>query len=395
MVRAPRTGLVVAFVLVALSAGAVATWLSLRPLVTSLFQAVRKAEAPPTPRKLQVHPPLPEPAASVGRPLEEALSSLDYAGDLASYAAFDATLQARLLHGDFESLDAYGAALVKSKARFPGGGWRLQRFGDALEGCPTGADSPDSEWQAHLDRLKTWMARFPHSKVAPGVTGLAWTDFAWKARGTGFAPSVTREGWRLFEDRLKGGRAILESAPAEARSPLWYSAMQTVALGQGWAREAYDNLFAQALANEPRYQNFYFRKAYYLQPRWHGVEGESEAFAATAADALGGEAGDQVFALVMLNLSAYDSVKEWRKAHARDWPRMKRGLASLRKEFGTGLHLENLCLKAAGYAGDLDFARGSAEVVGDHMDPDVWNTRAGFLDFQDWAFCRGKYTPKK
>ena len=397
MARAPRIGFILAFLLVLFSVGVVSTYLYVRPLVANFLQAAQhnqRKETLPEPRQLDVHPPPTEPHASLGQSLGEALSKLDYATDLAAFKDFDATLQARLLHGDYASLEGFGAELVQTKSRFPGGSWKLQRFGETLAKCPTGEDSADTEWQAHLDRLKAWSLAYPHSKIASCVSGLSWTSFAWKARGTGYANTVTKESWQLFKERLAAGRSVLEGAPQEGRSPIWYSAMQVVALGQGWERAAYDRLFDQAVTSEPRYQSFYLRKSYYLLPRWNGSEGESEAFAAKAADGLGGEAGDEVFALVMMNLSNYQGLKEWRQSHVGDWPRIKRGFSAMGKEFGTSLRLENQCLRAAGYAGDLAFARTSALAIRDRLDLETWNSKEGFIDFRDWALCQGRYAPK-
>ena len=59
--------------------------------------------------------------------------------------------------------------------------------------------------------------------------------------------------------------------------------MHTVALGQGWRRNEYDALYKKAVEGEATYYEFYFRKAYYLLPRWYGKPGEWERFAEEAA----------------------------------------------------------------------------------------------------------------
>jgi hypothetical protein len=396
MARAPRTGILLAFILVLFCAGAYSTYRALQPLVSNFLRVAKVTKtALPAPAKLEVHPAPTEPQASVGRPLSEALATLNYATDLASFKDFDAALQARLLQEDFAALETYGAALVSSKARFPGGKWKLHRFGETLAKCPTGEDSPDTAWQDHLNRLNKWTLAFPHSKTAPGICCMAWTKFAWKARGSGFADTVEPKGWELFNDRLKMGRTFLEPVSPGDRSPLWYSAMQVVALGQSWDRDVYDRLYDQAVASEPRYQSFYLRKAYYLMPRWHGSEGESEAFAAKAADKLGGEAGDQVFALVHMDLSNFQGIPEWRKKNPGVWPRMKRGLMAMGKEFGASLVLDNQCLRAAGYSADISFAKEHALAIHDHIDMDTWHSKNAYADFRDWALCQGKYAPKR
>jgi hypothetical protein len=62
----------------------------------------------------------------------------------------------------------------------------------------------------------------------------------------------------------------------------------------------FDGLFEAAIAAEPSYTTFYFRKAWYLLPWWNGQEGDWEHFALASADKVGGKEGDILYARIIL-----------------------------------------------------------------------------------------------
>lgn len=55
------------------------------------------------------------------------------------------------------------------------------------------------------------------------------------------------------------------------------------------------------------------------------------------------------------------------------------------KEFGASLVLDNQCLRAAGCAADLSFAKDHALAIHDPIDLETWNSRNTCTDFRDWA----------
>src|SRR5205814_10318239 len=61
-------------------------------------------------------------------------------------------------------------------------------------------------WQVH-DRIhQDWIAQFPTSITARVAYADFFTDYAWHARGTGFADKVTKEGWQRFRERIELAR---------------------------------------------------------------------------------------------------------------------------------------------------------------------------------------------
>src|SRR6266403_5606744 len=83
------------------------------------------------------------------------------------------------------------------------------------------------------------------------------TDYAWHARGTGYSNKVTKEGWRLFAERLAKARESLEkSMNFEPKCPMWWRVCITLARGQGWSRDDFEKLFQAAKAFEPQFWGY-------------------------------------------------------------------------------------------------------------------------------------------
>ena len=122
------------------------------------------------------------------------------------------------------------------------------------------------------------------AKADPGYAGCLergkeWTEWGWAARGTGWASTVTPEGWKLFHERLGRARSELEQAvqrdPSGCRA---HVALMVVARGLGLPAEFEEEQFRQALRARPRYYPAYLERFEYLRPRWHGDAEQLLAF---------------------------------------------------------------------------------------------------------------------
>lgn len=112
------------------------------------------------------------------------------------------------------------------------------------------------------------------------IRGCVEVDLAWKARGSGWANSVTRDGWRGFEDHLGSARTELTKAwELHPEHPGAASQMITVCLGGSNAparemREWFDRAVSARLDYLPAYKVFLWG----MRPRWHGSEAAMTAF---------------------------------------------------------------------------------------------------------------------
>src|SRR6266496_1140299 len=102
--------------------------------------------------------------------------------------------------GKYDELDRMAEGLRRSKACFCDGFWKLSTFYSPLSDLPY--DSSDSVWTSRLGQLRLWMDQKPDSITAPVALAETLRNYAWKARGGGWAGEVTETGWKLFHERL-------------------------------------------------------------------------------------------------------------------------------------------------------------------------------------------------
>ncbi len=111
----------------------------------------------------------------------------------------------------------------------------------------------------------------PDSRVSLVLKGAVYISYAWDARGSGWASSVTEEGWRLMRERLAESEAALtrawEKDPSDAQAA---TLMIGVELGQGKGRPAMETWFRRAMEADPDNLEACKKKIYYLEPKWHG-----------------------------------------------------------------------------------------------------------------------------
>ncbi len=104
-------------------------------------------------------------------------------------------------------------------------------------------------------------------------------QYAWEARGGGYAGTVTEEGGKLFQQRLAEAEKTLarcyELFPNDWQAPC---TMINVELGQGQGRDRMELWFSRALKNNPGSLQACNNKMQYLLPRWYGSKEEQLAF---------------------------------------------------------------------------------------------------------------------
>jgi hypothetical protein len=121
------------------------------------------------------------------------------------------------------------------------------------------------------------------NKSAPGLAGLIKADFyleyAWRARGHGYASQVTQEGWRLFRERLAVAEKALDRAwaadPYDAQIP---TLMISIIEGRQGSRAEMEKWFQRAMTLNPNDYQACRGKLHYLLPQWYGSRQAMLAF---------------------------------------------------------------------------------------------------------------------
>jgi hypothetical protein len=101
--------------------------------------------------------------------------------------------------------------------------------------------------------------------------GAAMNQYAWDARGGGWANTVTEEGWKLFRERIAASRTALEKAwELDQNNGVAATAMLTVARAQGLTVPEMETWYQRAIQADPTSENTVNGKLEFLEPKWHG-----------------------------------------------------------------------------------------------------------------------------
>lgn len=285
----------------------------------------------------------------------------------------------------FEAIDQLADTARSTRARLPGGFWALHIiYSPLMRPAKDTYDASDSEWNQQLDGLKRWVSQRPKSVTARVALAGAYLQYGWKARGGGYANTVTEDGWRVFGERVDMAAKTLEDAFAlPVKCPEWYLTMQFVARAQGLERDAQDAIFEKAVAFDPEYHYFYRAQAESLLPKWGGEEGEMARFAGRIADRVGGKKGDAVYYLIATYLICACDAD--RQLYGMSWPRIKRGFEGVEELYGQSiLHLNNICYMAS-LADDYIYAQKLFALIGDKWDEERWHDKKHFDETRQFA----------
>lgn len=237
--------------------------------------------------------------------------------------------------------------------------------------------------------LERWASQ-PDSVTGPIALAKAYVEYAWRARGSGYAHTVTGDGWRVFGERINQAEVILNRASAlKHKCPAWYHTMMLVARANGWDAAKAAALFRNAVAFAPEYYYYYQERAYSLLPKWNGEEGDSAKFAQESADRVGGKKGDllywQIAANLVCNCGNQDAQNNF------SWLRVRRGYDVLVELYGTSPLRQNQMGYMAVKFGDVVAADELFTVIGDNWDEGTWKTKQAFQTAKTWAATSAAY----
>jgi hypothetical protein len=287
-----------------------------------------------------------------------------------------------LMSGDYAALEKKAEELRAKDLRFQCGIWQLPVFMGALSKPERGLEA---DWQAHLTALEEWGSAFPESVTQRLVLGSYHIYAAWKIRGSGYASSVTKEGWKGFHEGLLRAQSMLEKLPRADWSPYAYQRWITLAMGRGLSTEEVRVIFEEGIGRWPEYHELYVAEAVRLLPRWRGRPGDWERWLAEVTEPET-ELGDELYARVTWAQSVYyKNQKGVFEGAAADWGRVKRGFDVMRKRFPDSLWNLNAYARFAAYAADRAVARELLKELEGHEMTSFWSGWSNYEVFVKWA----------
>jgi len=174
------------------------------------------------------------------------------------------------------------------------------------------------EYRAAWDKLVPLMTNhWPNSPQVLLTMGWGHLDRAWMARGSGYADSVTKDGWKAFASELNQAEKYLTNSWALGALNGTARQMMRLELGQGEGRERMELWFDRAMELNPADYEACADKLWYLMPRWHGNHDEMLEFARHCVTHPRWKGQVPLALMRARELISYDVAKEDRPAYWR------------------------------------------------------------------------------
>ena len=231
--------------------------------------------------------------------------------------------------------------------------------------------------QHFLDRisqLEEWVAAAPDSLTAKVALAELLTNYAYFARGSGYANTVTDRQLEVFQEQLERAEDVLLDVAADApKDSFYYTTRITVVTGLGATKQEVLRWVQAAVELAPWDTSAVHAAANFLLPRWHGEPGDLVELAETLVELTQEECGEALYARTVLAVSGVAWITTFSEADF-SWERTKQGLADLRKKFPRSTRLLNDECFLAALSFDRELAASRIEEIGDNPDLSRWGT---------------------
>jgi membrane associated rhomboid family serine protease len=190
--------------------------------------------------------------------------------------AFGCQAQQLFLGGDYERLDALMNQYAGRSEDLPDGSSHFEGIVGGLANLfRFGSLSPESAFGQTAD----WRRKVKNSIFADLVEAMVFNEWAYAARGTGTANSISGQNMAVYAYRAEMAAAALRELSGRAsRNPLWYTLSLDVGLEQSKGLEQLRAIFDLGMKNAPNYRPLYRRMLRILMPRWLGSYQDVDRF---------------------------------------------------------------------------------------------------------------------
>jgi len=300
------------------------------------------------------------------------------AGELQDRERIESAARNNLYFENFSQLEADSNAYRREKSRTSSGLWKLTLFyvgiSQTLEfnGDPVEAEKFFVEMEG---KTKAWLKKYPNSPAANIAYAMMLHNRGWGYRGEEYASRVKPESWAPFRKYVAAARAHLESTKSVASvDPRWYELMLNIGRAQGWERQQFDKLFAEAVGREPLFYQHYFSALEYLLPKWHGDIAEIEKFSRNAVKLTSATEGKGMYARIYWFASQTHYELDIFTGTKVSWKEMKASFEDVIARYPDAWNLNNFA-KFACLARDKNKAAELIKRTESEIIPEAWPSR--------------------
>lgn len=250
------------------------------------------------------------------------------AEDWPSYLETKERVQRLLVNPDLDLILRAEKDLGFSQKRFPTGQYYFEAWYSALETILS--DSNPRSYQL----VEEWAKAEGKDGYVKIAEALLQYGEAWRARGPGFGNSVSREGWNIYERKLREANQVLDSAPDPVKGlGAWYALKLRIAYQLPDPDASRARLLAAGTDLWPDYVPLYGISMLHSLPRWGGTYKQVDEIAHMAYEKSRARWGASLYSL------AYGLIFSTRcdctiADTLVDWDLMKQGLRDIEKQGG-------------------------------------------------------------
>ncbi len=233
---------------------------------------------------------------------------------------------------DYKGIEARLQSWCNSDDKFPDGQSKLIAF-EATFNTYFDAWYEPRQIQAQLAAWKKTEARTLSQAL---VETIFWSKYAWEARGSDYASSVTPEGWALYRQRMAHAAASLEgSKDLVGNCAVWHSMRLAQLLDTSAPRAQLALAYQAAVARFPGYHPIHFAMGGALSTLWGGSDAQFDQFARGTARLTANIEGNGMYARLYWtrDVGGSQALSLGQSGATPDWKLIRSGFDDLMQRF--------------------------------------------------------------
>lgn len=268
----------------------------------------------------------------------------------ATWVRRECAAQRAFEHRDFSTLTRMFRTPV-SRADFPVGD---STYADAVHGLHDLLEYGHGSVLGDLRIAAVWHRTEPHSPMPGLIDAMIFEQWAWAARGGGYASSVSKLAWQAFNARVAMAAASMRATGKRARmTPLWYQISMWLEIDQDRPLGRIRATFNQGVASFPEYLPLYRQMLRTLMPRWSGSYSKINDFIMTQFYDAPPERNFELYTrLYWLLARLSGNTVDIFKASLVSWSAMTKGFQQMRRRYPRSDYVLNVFANFACRAND-------------------------------------------
>jgi hypothetical protein len=289
----------------------------------------------------------------------------------------------------FDELDTLEKSLRSTNATSASGWPMLFMFYQALDSLPV----LEGEGLASLNKAEAdtdkWLAKSPSSNFGRFLKIDFLMARAWRARGHGYANTVSAAQWKEFSAYMDEASEYLTRQKASLSSnPNWYSAWLDIANATSWPKPEYDELLAEAVKRHGRYLPILIQVILHRTPKWGGSYREMDDFIASSTLNIAPPERDELYAR-QYSYAFEQSLFPDRARSKVSCERWLRGYEEILRKYSTSYNVNHAAFAAVACADKPVAARYLKQLGAQSPDLSVWGAdqdgAVAFFKARSWA----------